>query len=79
MHDAKADPTWTGGRLVRIGRDRTTSPARFAGVVGDGMSTRNDGQHGKPVVGGRVGSATGREGVRPQAGGGGARSTDEAG
>ena len=28
---------------------RTTDPIRFAGVVGDSMSTRNIGQHGKPV------------------------------
>ena len=27
----------------------TTSSHRFAGVVDDGMSTRNNGQHGKPV------------------------------
>ena len=50
IHDAKADPTWTGGRLLQIGRIWTTSPIRFAGVVGDGMSTRSNGQHGKPVV-----------------------------
>ena len=48
-HDAKADPAWTGGRLVRIGGNWATSPIRFAGVVGDGTSTRNDGQHGKPA------------------------------
>jgi hypothetical protein len=47
-HDAKADPAWTGGRLPRIGHKRTTSPIRFAGVVGDGMPTRSKGQHGKP-------------------------------
>ncbi len=46
-HDAKADPAWTGGRLVRVG-NRTTRPTRFAGVVDDSMPTRNDGEHGKP-------------------------------
>ncbi len=48
-HDAKADPAWTGGRLVRVG-NRTTCPARFAGVVGDSMPTRSNGQHGKPAL-----------------------------
>ncbi len=48
-HDAKADPAWTGGRLLWIGKHWTTSPVRFAGVVGDSMSARNDGQHGKPA------------------------------
>ena len=28
---------------------RTTGPTRFAGVVGDGMPTRNNEQHGKPT------------------------------
>ncbi len=36
----------------------TTEPIRFAGVVGDSMSTRNSEQHGKPVCGGWIGSAT---------------------
>jgi hypothetical protein len=31
---------------------RTTYPICFAGVVGDGMSTRSDEQHGKPSCGG---------------------------
>ena len=31
---------------------RTMDPIRFAGVVGDGMSTRSDEQHGNPVGGG---------------------------
>ena len=48
-HDAKADPAWTGGRLLRTGKYWTTCPARFAGVVGDSMPTRNNEQHGKPV------------------------------
>ena len=29
-------------------------PIRFAGVVGDGMSTRSDEQHGKPASGGHA-------------------------
>jgi hypothetical protein len=48
-HDAKADPAWSGGRLVRTGDHWTTSSVRFAGVVGDGMSTRNNEEHGKPA------------------------------
>ncbi len=52
-HDVKADPTWRGGRLARIGREWTTKPICFAGVVGDSMPARSNGQHGKPV---RVGS-----------------------
>jgi hypothetical protein len=48
-HDAKADPAWTGGRLARIERfNRTTGSIRFAGVVGDSMSSRINEQHGKP-------------------------------
>jgi hypothetical protein len=31
---------------------RTTSCSRFAGVVGDSMPTRSNGQHGKPDCGG---------------------------
>ena len=46
-HDAKADPAWTGGRLPWIEASRTTASICFAGVVGDGMSTRSNGQHGK--------------------------------
>ena len=48
-HDAKADPAWTGGRLLWIGRRRTTSSICFAGVVGDSMPTRSNRQHGKPA------------------------------
>jgi hypothetical protein len=49
-HDAKADPTWSGGRLVRIERfNWTTGSIRFAGVVGDSMSSRINEQHGKPA------------------------------
>jgi hypothetical protein len=29
--------------------DRTTGPSHFAGVVGDGMPTRSNEQHGKPA------------------------------
>ncbi len=42
-----------GGRLAQIGREWTTKPICFAGVVGDSMPARSNGQHGKPV---RVGS-----------------------
>ncbi len=41
---------WTGAadrRLVWVEASRTTASIRFAGVVGDGMSTRSDEQHGK--------------------------------
>ncbi len=48
IHDAKADPAWTRGRLVRVG-DMDDKPTRFAGVVGDRMPTRKDGKHGKPT------------------------------
>jgi len=51
-HDAKADPAWTGGRLLWMGRNWTTSSIRFAGVVGDGMPTRSNRQHGRSVCGG---------------------------
>lgn len=34
---------------------RATWPIHSAGVVGDGMPTRIDGKHGKPVRGGKVG------------------------
>ena len=47
--DAKADPTWRGGRLTQIGGEWTTEPVCFAGVVGDSMSARSNGQHGKPA------------------------------
>jgi hypothetical protein len=51
-HDAKADPTWRRGRLARSGRGLDDDgPFRFAGVVGDGMSSRSSGQHGKPAQG----------------------------
>lgn len=49
-HDAKVDPAWTGGRLSWVEASRTTASTRFAGVVGDGMSTRSDKQHGKSRV-----------------------------
>ena len=35
MHDAKANPAWTWGRMARIESDRTTCSIRFAGVAGD--------------------------------------------
>ncbi len=55
----------------------TARPARFAGVVGDSMPTRSNGQHGKPVW---VATAANRCVRRlAGAGGGGARSTAEAG
>ncbi len=38
-----------GGRLVQIGLDWTTKPICFAGVVGDSMPARSNGQHGKPA------------------------------
>ena len=38
-----------GGRLARIGETWTTRPICFAGVVGDSMPARSNGQHGKPV------------------------------
>jgi hypothetical protein len=47
IHDAKVDLAWAEGRLSRIEASRTTASIRFAGVVGDGMSTRSDKQHGK--------------------------------
>jgi hypothetical protein len=38
-------------------------PIRFAGVVGDSMSTRSNGQHGKPLCGGwNIGSVDRRFG-----------------
>ena len=67
-----------GEGWYEFGRLLDDGLTRFAGVVGDSMPIRNNGKHGKPpleVAG--FGSATGREDVRPQAGGGGVRSTDE--
>jgi hypothetical protein len=43
---------------------RTTGPTRFAGVVGDGMPTRNNEQHGKPTR--VVSEPTDAEGVWPE-------------
>ncbi len=42
------------------------SPVRFAGVVGDSMSARNDGQHGKPTSVARSAWPTGAWGVWPE-------------
>jgi hypothetical protein len=79
-HDAKADPAWTGGRLARVGRARTTDSTCFAGVVGDGMSTRSNGQHGRPASGGQLSApAHSRLGRLATAGVGGVHSTIEAG
>ena len=69
-HDAKPDHAWTGGRLVRIGREWTM--VRFASP-GWGWwamaSTRNDEQYGKPAcsdhirLGHRTHKALGRKRV----------------
>ena len=59
--------------------DRTTVSIRFAGVVGDSMSSRINEQHGKPAWVATSARPPGASGAWPQAGGGGARSTVEAG
>ena len=55
-----------GGRLAQVGGDWTTEPICFAGVVGDSMSARNDGQHGKPISVARSAWSTDASGVWPE-------------
>ena len=55
-----------GGRLAQIGYEWTTTPICFAGVVGDSMPARSNGQHGKPASAAESVRPTDAEGAGPE-------------